>query len=60
MKYPKDEIIWVTKLNEEGIIEYIITSKQARDMYFLYAFDGTKFIKKGKNKNPMEFENKWK
>ena len=35
-KIPKDERVWVTYKNKRGEVRYLITSKQARDVYFLY------------------------
>lgn len=48
--YPKGEIVWVGHYDKAGNLRYIITSKPARDYYFIYELKDGKFVKLGKNK----------
>lgn len=59
VRCPKDEIIWVSYLDNKGNIEYIITSKKVRDFYFLYQVEDKKLNKLGKSKNPIELETRF-
>ena len=54
---PKNETIWVRYHFDSG--EYYITSKETREFYFLYKFDGKKAVKLGKAKNPQDLEEKF-
>lgn len=60
IKYPKGEIVWATYYNKDGVPAYLITSKPARDFYFLYGVsdDGT-VNKLGKSKSPVELAEKY-
>lgn len=60
IKYPKDEIVWVSYKNSNGELKYIITSKQSREFYFLYELVDNAFKKIGKAKTPTFLENKYK
>ena len=52
MKYPTGEIVWTGYYNSSGKLLYIITSKAARDYYYLYEnLDGT-LKKLGREKDP--------
>ena len=54
---PKGEKIWVSYIDQEGGIKYIVTSKtNNRDVYFLYEVGNDGLTKISKNKNPSEFE----
>lgn len=57
---PKGEIVWVSYYNTDGEPVYVLTSKPARDYYFLYEVlpDG-KLNKLGKAKTPPELEKKF-
>lgn len=57
--YPKGEIVWVTYLNCDGRPRFIITSRPARDFYYLYEADNGTFQKLGKSKSPLELEQKF-
>jgi len=58
-KYPAGEITWVRYLNKSGDTICIITSKPARDCYFLYDLVDGKFVKRGKAKEPPELTEKF-
>lgn len=59
MKYPKGEIVWVSYYNTKGELRFIMTSKQARDFYFLYEVKDGEFKKLGKSNNPTKLEEKF-
>ena len=52
-KIPKGEIIWES-IYENGILKYVVTSKQTRDLYFLYEVRGDDVSKVGKGKTPPD------
>lgn len=56
---PKNEVVWVEIVANNGN-EYYITSKMDdRSWYFLYGVtDDGEVVKLGKNKNPMVLENR--
>lgn len=51
--YPKGEIVW-EQIYSGGELKYLVTSKQARDLYFLYELQSGKFVKIAKAKTPPE------
>ncbi len=55
---PSTERVWVTLRASNGEIFYI-TSKEARDFYFLYKEENGKAVKLGKAKSPFELEEKY-
>lgn len=57
--YPKGERVWTGYYNKAGELLFIITSKETRDWYFLYALEDGKFKKLGRAKNPPELEIKF-
>ncbi len=57
--YPKGEIVWVTYLNYDNQLRFIMTSKPTRDLYYLYEEDNGVFKKLGKAKSPLELEQKF-
>ena len=59
-KLPRGETVWVDYRNENGKTMFILTSKEARDCYFLYELKGDSYIKLGKAKEPPELERKFK
>jgi hypothetical protein len=59
IKYPKGEIVWRTYLNASKEIKFIITSKPARDCYFLYELVNDEFKKLGKAKTPPDLVEKY-
>lgn len=57
---PKGEIVWVGYYNKDGECLFILTSKPARDFYFLYEVSQDGSVKKlGKAKTPPELEKKF-
>ena len=58
-KYPAGEITWARYLNKGGDTICIITSKEARDWYYLYDLVDGKFVKRGKAKEPPELVEKF-
>lgn len=60
IQYPKGEIVWVGYYNQNGECIFILTSKPARDYYFLYEVNADGSLKKlGKTKEPPELERKF-
>lgn len=55
---PSTERVWVTLKTANGEI-FFITSKEARDFYFLYKEENGKAMKLGKAKSPLELEEKY-
>lgn len=55
---PNTEMIWIMRKTDKGEIFYI-TSKEARDLYFLYKYENGKAIKLGKSKSPLDLEEKY-
>lgn len=52
---PKTERVWVTYFDADSNPRFIITSKAARDQYFLYRVDdGGKLTKLGKSASPED------
>lgn len=60
MIYPKGEHVWTSYYNSSHELLFILTSKTARDFYFLYETDDGTFKKLGKAKSPLELEEKFK
>ena len=56
-EYPKGETLWVSYYYGKAL-KYIITSKAARDYYFLYEYTDDKFVKLGRSKSPAALEEK--
>ena len=60
MKYPKNEIVWVSYHDKSGAMRFFMTSKQLRDVYFLYEVnDDLTYVKLGKSKSPPDLEIKY-
>lgn len=59
-KLPKGETVWVEYQNRNHDTLFILTSKETRDMYFLYELVNGVFKKLGKAKEPPELEQKFK
>lgn len=55
---PKNEKIWVKRITEKDETFYI-TSKEARDYYFIYKYENGKATKLGKAKSPLDLEEKY-
>lgn len=58
MKIPSGETLWVIYC-VGGIKRWVVTSKQARDYYFLYKVNGESLEKVGKARTPSELEEKY-
>ena len=60
VRYPKGETVWVTYHYPGGAPAFFISSKPARDFYYLYAVspDGS-VTKLGRAKTPTELEEKY-
>lgn len=60
IKYPKGEVVWVSYQKSDGTPICILTSKPARDFYFLYEVkpDGS-LAKLGKARSPIDLEKKF-
>lgn len=56
---PKTERVWMERITESGETYYITSKDGNREYYFLYQYDGTKCIKLGKAKTPIELETKF-
>ena len=57
---PKGERLWVSYFNGRGELAFILTSKEARDFYFLYEVSEGHTLKKlGKSRSPTELERKF-
>ena len=59
-KCPRGETVWVDYCNGKGETMFILTSKEARDMYFLYELVDGAYKKLGKAKEPPELEKKFR
>ena len=60
VKRPKGEEIWVSYHKADGTTVAILTSKPARDFYFLYEVKPDNTLNKlGKSKSPTELEEKF-
>lgn len=57
--YPKGERVWVGYYNRNHELLFIMTSKEARDYYFLYEVVDGKFKKLNRAKSPKELEKKF-
>lgn len=51
--------MWLAHYDAKHELRYIITSKAARDFYFLYELRDGKFVKLGKDKSPLALEKKF-
>lgn len=58
MKVPRDEILWATYY-VDGVKRWAVTSKQARDCYYLYEIRGDSLSKLGKARTPDKLEEKY-
>lgn len=56
---PKGETAWVGYYSIDHDLKYIITSKAARDSYFLYEVIDDAFVKIAKDKSPAVLEEKY-
>lgn len=56
---PPGEIVWVSHYNKEHDLRYIITSKPARDAYFLYEMRNGKFVRWGRGQDPQSLADRY-
>jgi len=60
IQYPKGETVWVNYCDIKGNTVFLLTSKEARDYYFLYEVYEDGSVKKlGKARTPTELERKF-
>lgn len=57
--YPKGERVWAGYYNRKGELLFIVTSKEAREYYFLYELKDGEFKKLGRAKSPPELIEKY-
>lgn len=55
-KIGKNELLWVTGLDKDGNLKYVISSNPDRSWYYIYDKD---FKKLGKAKTPIELKEKY-
>lgn len=60
MPLPKGERVFTGYFNRKGERLFVLTAKESRDFYFLYAVKGGEFTKLGRSKNPLELVEKFK
>lgn len=60
MPLPKGERVFTGYFNRRGERLFVLTAKESRDYYFLYAVNGEEFKKLGRSKNPLELVEKYK
>ena len=53
VKFPRGELVW-EQVFERGRLKYVVTSKPARDFYFLYEVRNGVLSKIKKAKSPAE------
>lgn len=60
IKPPRGERVWTTWHSSDGSVTHVITSKDARDYYYIYSVgsDGS-LTKLGKAKSPPELEDRF-
>ena len=59
LEYPRGERVFTGYYNASGDLLFILTSKEARDYYFLYELADGSFRKLGRSRNPKELEEKF-
>lgn len=60
MNLPRGERVFTGYYDRSGNRLFILTAKEARDFYYLYAVDGDDLRKLGKSKNPLELVAKYR
>ena len=60
MPLPRGEHAYTGYYNRKGEKLFVITAKESRDYYYLYAVSGDVYTKLGKSKNPLELVEKYK
>lgn len=56
IKIPKNEILWVSYLDKNGVVRYITTSDIMRTKYILYSVSNEKLTKVSMGKSPTKFD----
>ena len=59
-KIPNNEIAWVEYFNRNHQPLFLLTSKEARDFYFLYEVVSDGYKRLGKAPSPIVLEDKYK
>lgn len=54
VKMPRGEVAWVGYYDKDERLRFVITSKETRDWYYLYAEKDGALVKLGKAKEPPE------
>lgn len=60
MRYPRGEIVWTGYYDRKHELLFVVTSKPARDYYFLYGVENGELKKLGRAKTPAELEARFK
>lgn len=58
-KIQANEVRWVKYLNDKNEVQYIITSKLSREVYYLYKVSDGNYEKLGKASSPRDLEEKY-
>ena len=56
IKYPSNEIVWVSYYVDEKLMYIITTKSTSREWYYLYKLEAEQFKKINNNRNPLELE----
>ena len=60
MKNPKGESVWVRYYDADGVLRFIMTSKENnREYYYLYECAGSELKKLGRSRSPKDLEEKF-
>lgn len=59
VKMPRGEVAWAGYYDKDERLRFIITSKETRDWYYLYAEKDGALVKLGKAKEPPELLEKY-
>ncbi len=59
LKTPKNELAWVRYRDKDGNERFLMTSRPARDLYYLYEVKDGAYVRLGKGaRTPKELEDK--
>lgn len=59
MRYLRGETVWTGYYNRKRELLFVVTSKPARDYYYLYGVENGELKKLGRAKTPTELETKY-
>lgn len=59
LQYQRGEIRWVSILDKDKAVKYLVTSKPDRSRYFLYEVKHGEFIRLGSGPDPQKLEDKF-